>query len=229
MILKTSSTLALLAKQDPLQWTTVKTVLDRVKDEVNGEKTNQGTALKAYSETQTSMKRSSEREDCDPEPSLRVQLSSLFHSLFRDPLEARGQTCQLFQTKCDYCACAHSHNARGIINMATSSSELNLVKKPNTVWNYFGVNADETGVPVHAELNKPICRLCKKTVPAKRSNTTNLFPHLEDHHSSVFSEIVPTASRVPKRKQATLVEVVEKAKKYCIAGNFRGTKLLRFW
>ena len=31
---------------------------------------------------------------------------------------------------------------------------------------------------------------------------------------SVFSEIVPAASRVPKRKQATLVEVVEKAKKY---------------
>jgi len=55
--------------------------------------------------------------------------------------------------------------------MATSSSELNLVKKPNTmssVWNYFSVTADETGVPVHAELDKPICRLCKKTVPAKR-------------------------------------------------------------
>ena len=104
--------------------------------------------------------------------------------------------------------------------MATSSSdmsELNLVKKPNTtssVWNYFGVTADETGVPVHAELDKPICRLCKKTVPAKRSNTTNLFTHLEDRHPSIFSEIVPTASCVPKRKQATLVEVVEKAKKY---------------
>jgi len=101
--------------------------------------------------------------------------------------------------------------------MATSSSELNLVKKPNTtrsVWNYFGVTADETGVPVHAKLDKPICRLCKKTVPAKRSNATNLFTHLEDHHPSVFSEIVPTASRVPKRRQATLVEVVETAKKY---------------
>jgi len=113
--------------------------------------------------------------------------------------------------------------------MATIRSELNVFKKLTPVWNSFGASADEYGIPVHAELNKPICRLCKKTVPAKRSNTTNLFPHLEDHHSSVFSEIVPTASRVPKRKQATLVEVVEKAKKYCIAGNFRGTKLLRFW
>jgi len=62
--------------------------------------------------------------------------------------------------------------------MMTSSSELNLVKKPNTtssVRNYFGVTADETGVPIHAELDKPICRLCKKTVPAKRWNTTNLY------------------------------------------------------
>lgn len=114
---------------------------------------------------------------------------------------------------------AHVHIAimhEAVINMATSSGELNLVKKPNTtsVWNYFGVTADETGVPIHAELKKPICRLCKKTVPAKRSNTTNLYTHLEDQHPSVFAEIVPTTSRVQKRKQATSVEVVEKAKKY---------------
>ena len=51
------------------------------------------------------------------------------------------------------------------------------------------VTADETGVPVHAELDKPICRLCKKTVPAKRSNTTNLFTHLEDHHPVFFLKL----------------------------------------
>ena len=64
--------------------------------------------------------------------------------------------------------------ARGI-NMATSSSKLK-VKKPNTtssVWNCFGITADETGVPIHAERDKPICRLCKKQcLPSARTQQT---------------------------------------------------------
>ena len=47
-ILKTSNTLASLMTQDPLQWPTVRTVLDRVKEETTGERTYQGTALKGY-------------------------------------------------------------------------------------------------------------------------------------------------------------------------------------
>lgn len=47
-ILKTSSTLGALAKQDPLQWPFVKTVLSRVKEEDGGKKTYQGTVLKSY-------------------------------------------------------------------------------------------------------------------------------------------------------------------------------------
>jgi len=74
MILKTSSTLALLAKQDPLQWTTVKIELARVKDEVGGANTNHGTALKVYSETQTWMKRSSEGEDIQSHPCLNLRV-----------------------------------------------------------------------------------------------------------------------------------------------------------
>ena len=50
-ILKTSTTLASLMKQDPLQWPTVKTVLGRVKDEDSGEKTYQGTTLNGYNST----------------------------------------------------------------------------------------------------------------------------------------------------------------------------------
>ena len=50
-ILKTSNTLASLMKQDHLQWPTVRTVLDRLKDKTTGEKTYQGTTLKGYNST----------------------------------------------------------------------------------------------------------------------------------------------------------------------------------
>ena len=46
-LLKASTTLASMAKQDPLQWPTVKTVLDRVKND-SGENVYQGVALKRY-------------------------------------------------------------------------------------------------------------------------------------------------------------------------------------
>ena len=46
-ILKTSTTLTSLMKQDSLQWPTVKLGIDRLKDE-GTEKTYQGIALQAY-------------------------------------------------------------------------------------------------------------------------------------------------------------------------------------
>ena len=74
-------------------------------------------------------------------------------------------------------------------------------------WNYFDVkDDDESGKPVKEDINKPVCKLCKKPVPAKRSNTTNLFHHLQEHHLDAYNVVVPSSSKVskPKQKQPTL-------------------------
>lgn len=84
------------------------------------------------------------------------------------------------------------------------------------IWNYFGVKSDESGKPVREDIDKPVCKLCKKPVPAKRSNTTNLFHHLQEHHPDAYSEIVPSSSKVCKlkQKQPMLQQVINKGKKY---------------
>ena len=100
-----------------------------------------------------------------------------------------------------------------------SDNELVLVKKSEVksmIWNYFGVKGDESGKPVKEDIDKPVCKMCKKPVLAKRSNTTNLFHHLQEHNSDVYSEIVPSSNKVckPKQKQQTLQQVINKGKKY---------------
>ena len=68
-------------------------------------------------------------------------------------------------------------------------TENNFVKMPNTksiIWKYFSVRADSKGVPLEGEIENPVCDNCKKCVPAKRSNTTNLFRHREDNPSAIF-------------------------------------------
>ena len=70
--------------------------------------------------------------------------------------------------------------------MAECDTAFNLVKKPHTtssVWAHFGLKGDEKGLPIPDEIEKPVCRHCKKVVLAKRSNTSNLFSYLEDHGS----------------------------------------------
>ena len=61
-----------------------------------------------------------------------------------------------------------------------------------------------------------MCKLCKRTVPAKRSNTTNLHTHLEDHHPDVYASIAPTSShgKTKRKVQPTLTQFIEKGKKY---------------
>ena len=49
---------------------------------------------------------------------------------------------------------------------------IGLVSKPKTssaVWNYFGIKSDNLGNPLVAELEKPVCKLCEKLIPAKGS------------------------------------------------------------
>ena len=112
-------------------------------------------------------------------------------------------------------------------------SEDNFVKKPNTksiIWKYFSVRADSKGVPLEGEIENPVCDTCKKCVPAKRSNTTNLFRHLEDNHPLLFAEIGPetsTSSRSKsKSKQLSLSQCLNKAKAYD-AKSSRATELTR--
>ena len=100
-----------------------------------------------------------------------------------------------------------------------SDNELVLVKKSwvkSMIWNYFGVKGDESSKPVKEDIDKPVCKLCKKPVLAKRSNTTNLFHHLQKHHPDAYSMIVPSSNKVckPKQKQQTLQQFINKGKKY---------------
>ena len=94
--------------------------------------------------------------------------------------------------------------------------EERLVKKPNcrsVVWNYFGLKANEYGIPLSEEEERPICRTCQKVVPAKGGNTSNLLTHLRDHHPLLHAETVPHTSHATRR-QPTLQEVVDKSKRY---------------
>ena len=100
----------------------------------------------------------------------------------------------------------------------TEPVQENLVKKPKTtspVWNYFSVKANNKGVPIPNELDRPICNLCSKCVMAKRSNTTNLFSHLEEHHPDIYVEIGPSTSAArPKSKQPSLTKCLSRSKPY---------------
>ena len=60
-----------------------------------------------------------------------------------------------------------------------------------------------------------MCKLCKRTVATKRSNTTNLHTHREDHHPDVYASIAPTSShgKTKRKVQPTLTQVIEKGKK----------------
>ena len=54
---------------------------------------------------------------------------------------------------------------------------------------YFGVKVDGDDVPIPDELDKPVCKLCNKSISAKRSNTTNLHAHLKDNHPNAYAEV----------------------------------------
>ena len=101
-----------------------------------------------------------------------------------------------------------------------------LVKKPNTtskVWMHFSLKGDKDGSPIPKEIDKPICHHCHKAVLAKRSNTSNLFSHIQDNHPEIYAKL---AAQTPQRpsNQPTIGEVVERRKKY-EAGSRRDKEL----
>ena len=63
------------------------------------------------------------------------------------------------------------------------SSPYFTVGLKSVIWNYF-VKGDESGKFVKEDTyDKPVFKLCKKPVLAKRSNKTNLFYHLHKNLS----------------------------------------------
>ena len=73
-----------------------------------------------------------------------------------------------------------------------------LVQKKRTksiVWKNFGLRASKEGVIVDKEQDKPVCRSCGQSVPAKGGNTSNLYQHLRDHHPTIYAELAPKTSK----------------------------------
>ena len=115
---------------------------------------------------------------------------------------------------------AYSNSSSRADTCPEYSEDFPLIEKPATksvVWNYFGLQADESGkvLTERERGDKPVCRSCKKAIPAKGGNTTNLFTHLRHHHPDLYTEAAPSSSRVTSRwHQPTLQEVVTKGKAY---------------
>ncbi len=63
-------------------------------------------------------------------------------------------------------------------------------KTTSSIWNYFGLKVDDNDVPIPEELEKPVCKLCNKSVSAKRSNATNLHTHLKDNHPDAYAIVL---------------------------------------
>lgn len=70
-------------------------------------------------------------------------------------------------------------------NVVPSTNKNIVDKKGHTtsiVWKYFGsLQSDKTQSRVH-------CKLCRRYVPAKSGNTTNLFHHLKQYHPLEHAE-----------------------------------------
>ena len=110
----------------------------------------------------------------------------------------------------------HKDEPDEVEGVNSNVGSLGLVSKPKTssaVWNYFGIKSDSLGSPLVGELEKPVCKLCGKSVLAKGSNTSNLFKHLESSHPETYSE-ARKATHVKDMKQPTIEETVDRNKPY---------------
>ncbi|KAI7804933.1 putative zinc finger BED domain-containing protein 1-like [Triplophysa rosa] len=92
---------------------------------------------------------------------------------------------------------------------------MDLVSKPNTtapIWKCFGFKPDEKGQL--NDIDTAICRLCKREIAAKSSNTTNLRTHLKSHHPIEFAELVKTSSTAHTSRQLPITQAFERTTKY---------------
>ena len=84
-----------------------------------------------------------------------------------------------------------------------------LVSKKKTksfVWNYFGFESDGNGRP--RCINSPKCRLCRATIAAKDSNTTNLYSHLKSKHPEEFllAQRASNKGSLERKGQASILD-----------------------
>jgi len=72
-----------------------------------------------------------------------------------------------------------------------------LVSKPNVTsifWEHFGFQTNEKGES--ANFNEAICKICGKTVPVKRANTTSLRANLASYHPVIETRLaLPPATQ----------------------------------
>ncbi len=65
-------------------------------------------------------------------------------------------------------------------------------KASSVVWNYFGFTSDDV------EQRVILCKLCRTTVSAPSSNTTNLYNHLKFNHRVQYEECLSVKKKSTK-------------------------------
>ena len=58
----------------------------------------------------------------------------------------------------------------------------------SVLWTHFGLEPNKNDQPKSDKEHQPVCRKCKKSVPAKGGNTSNSMSHLKEHHSDLYVE-----------------------------------------
>ena len=59
------------------------------------------------------------------------------------------------------------------------------------IWKFFGFKPNEKGEP--KDVNQTICRLCRRMIPVKDSQTTKLHGNLRVHHPADHASLAPRA------------------------------------
>ena len=116
----------------------------------------------------------------------------------------------------------------------STGEHVQLIVKKNTtseVWQYFGFVQDDTGNPI--DRDSPKCKLCFENVPAKWSNTSDLYYHLKKTHQAVYVQVrAKQTMRVQENKsgcgQQILEQCMDRTKKYSPTSKEQLTKAVTF-
>ena len=121
------------------------------------------------------------------------------------------------------------HMEMATVTVGASANNRSLLAKSkttSTVWEQFGLEANDNGKPVNSD--KAVCRVCKQQIVAKSGNTSNLRAHLKNHHPLVFSGLLQReqsrrsrdspSSSLQRKGLVTVASAFEKEKKYECGG-----------
>ena len=87
---------------------------------------------------------------------------------------------------------------------STPGPTLSLVSKSNTsseIWKYLGFAPDHAGNLSYIDV--PRCKLYSDDVPAKWSNTSNLFYHRKKKHLNEYTKVKSKQKQLPRRPRNT--------------------------